>query len=163
IAGGKDVAGQPLTSAEIYNPVTGVYTVLSSPLPTPVWGHTATGLNDGTVLLAGGTGDGGLPVNAAVLYDPATDTFAALDPLSTAELYDPVMNSFTHLPALMSTARSAHTGVRLLHNGKVLLVGGTSAGQLVPTTDVYDPVTSVFRQVGSPITARQLFGTNFCM
>src|SRR3989449_9233159 len=69
IAGGKDVAGQPLTSAEIYNPVTGVYTVVSSPLPTPVWGHTATRLNDGTVLLAGGTGDGGLPVNAAVLYD----------------------------------------------------------------------------------------------
>src|SRR5437879_5614061 len=288
IAGGKDVAGQPLTSAETYNPVTGVYTVVSSPLPTPVWGHTATGLNDGTVLLAGGTGDGGLPVNAAVLYDPATDTFAALDPLSTprarhtatllrdgkvliaggtdgpnalaslevydpptrtfslapsalltprqdhaatllndgrllvaggsnslgalnsaelydpggstvspagplnvprtlasaalllngtvlvaggqsakdldlntAEVYDPAMNNFTLLPALMSTARSAHTGVRLLHNGKVLLVGGTSAGQLVPTTEVYDPVTSVFRQVGSPITARQLFGTNF--
>src|SRR5437667_3730755 len=288
IAGGKDVAGQPLTSAEIYNPVTGVYTVLSSPLPTPVWGHTATGLNDGTVLLAGGTGDGGLPVNAAVLYDPATDTFAALDPLSTprarhtatllrdgkvliaggtdgpnalaslevydpptrtfslapsalltprqnhaatllndgrllvaggsnslgalnsaelydpggstvspagplnvprtlasaallldgtvllaggqsakdldlntAEVYDPATNIFTLLPALMSTARSAHTGLRLLHNGKVLLVGGTSAGQLVPTTEVYDPVTSVFRQVGSPTTARQLFGTNF--
>src|SRR2546427_6047452 len=40
IAGGKDVAGQPLTSAEIYNPATGVYTVVSSPLPTPVWGHT---------------------------------------------------------------------------------------------------------------------------
>src|SRR2546425_11139962 len=288
IAGGKDVAGQPLTSAEIYNPVTGVYTAVSSPLPTPVWGHTAPGLNDGTVLLAGGTGDGGLPVNAAVLYDPATDTFAALDPLSTpsprhtatllrdgkvliaggtdgsnalaslevydpptrtfslapsalltprqdhaatllndgrllvlggsnslgalnsAELYDPggstvspagpltvprplasaallldgtvlvaggksakdldlnpaevyapAMNTFTLLPALMSTARSAHTGVRLLHNGKVLLVGGTSAGQLVPATEVYDPVTSVFRQVGSPTTARQLFGTNF--
>src|SRR5437667_96839 len=288
IAGGKDVAGQPLTSAEIYNPVTGVYTVVSSPLPTAVWGHTATGLNDGTVLLAGGTGAGGLPVNAAVLYDPATDTFAALDPLSTprarhtatllrdgkvliaggtdgpnalaslevydpptrtfslapsalltprqdhaatllndgrllvaggsnslgtlnsaelydpggstvspagplnvprplasaallldgtvllaggqsakdldlntAEVYDPAMNSFTLLPALMSTARSAHTGLRLLHNGKVLLVGGTSAGQLVPTTEVYDPVTSVFRQVGSPTTARQLFGTNF--
>src|SRR5213083_1522475 len=267
---------------------TGVYTVVSSPLPTPVWGHTATRLNDGTVLLAGGTGDGGLPVNAAVLYDPATDTFAALDPLSTprgrhtatllsdgkvliaggtdgpnalaslevydpptrtfspapsalltprqdhaatllndgrllvaggsnslgtlnsaelynpggstvspagplnvprtlasaallldgtvllaggqsakdldlntAEVYDPAMNTFTLLPALMSTARSAHTGVRLLHNGKVLLVGGTSAGQLVPTTEVYDPVTSVFRQVGSPTTARQLFGTNF--
>src|SRR3989441_895263 len=288
IAGGKDVAGQPLTSAEIYNPVTGVYTVVSSPLPTPVWGHTATRLNDGTVLLAGGTGDGGLPVNAAVLYDPAADTFAALDPLSTprarhtatllrdgkvliaggtdgpnalaslevydpptrtfslapsalltprqdhaatllndgrllvaggsnslgtlnsaelydpdgstvspagplnvprtlasaallldgtvllaggqsakdldlntAEVYDPAMNTFTLLPALMSTARSAHTGLRLLHNGKVLLVGGTSAGQLVPTTEVYDPVTSVFRQVGSPTTARQLFGTNF--
>src|SRR3989441_5033461 len=288
IAGGKDVAGQPLTSAEIYNPVTGVYTVVSSPLPTPAWGHAATRLNDGTVLLAGGTGDGGLPVNAAVLYDPATDTFAALDPLSTpsprhtatllrdgkvliaggtdgpnalaslevydpptrtfslapsalltprqdhaatllndgrllvlggsnslgalnsaefydpaggtirpgaplnvprtlasaallldgtvlvaggqsakdldlntAEVYDPATNIFTLLPALMSTARSAHTGVRLLHNGKVLLVGGTSAGQLVPTTEVYDPVTSVFRQVGSPTTARQLFGTNF--
>src|SRR5205809_91137 len=288
IAGGKAVAGQPLPSAEIYNPVTGVYTVVSSPLPTPVWGHTATGLNDGTVLLAGGTGDGGLPVNAAVLYDPATDTFAALDPLSTprarhtatllrdgkvliaggtdgpnalaslevydpptrtfslapsalltprqdhaatllndgrlllaggsnslgalnsaelydpgsstvspagplnvprtlasaallldgtvllaggqsakdldlntAEVYDPATNIFTLLPTLMSTARSGHLGVQLLHNGKALVSGGTSGGQVVAAAEVYDPVTGTFRPVNSPGTARRLFGANF--
>src|SRR2546425_6047171 len=288
IAGGKDVAGQPLTSVEIYNPVTGVYTAVSSPLPTPVWGHTATRLNDGTVLLAGGTGDGGLPVNAAVLYDPATDTFAALDPLSTpsprhtatllrdgkvliaggtdgpnalaslevydpptrtfslapsalltprqdhaatllndgrllvaggsnslgalnsaelydpggstvspagplnvprtlasaallldgtvllaggqsakdldlntAEVYDPATNIFTLLPTLMSTARSGHLGVQLLHNGRVLISGGTSGGQVGAAAEGYDPVTGTFRPVNPPGTARWLFGANF--
>src|SRR5882672_2575548 len=123
IAGGKDVAGQPLTSAEIYNPVTGVYTVVSSPLPTPVWGHTATGLNDGTVLLAGGTGDGGLPVTAAVLDDPATDPFAALDPLSTP--------------------RARHTAT-LLRDGKVLIAGGTDGPNALASLEVYDPPTRTF-------------------
>src|SRR5437879_4634942 len=123
IAGGKDVAGQPLTSAEIYNPVTGVYTVVSSPLPTPVWGHTATGLNDGTVLLAGGTGDGGLPGNAADLHAPATDTFAALDPLSTP--------------------RARHTAT-LLRDGKVLIAGGTDGPNALASLEVYDPPTRTF-------------------
>src|SRR6266571_2298560 len=135
IAGGKDVAGQPLTSAEIYNPVTGVYTVLSSPLPTPVWGHTATRLNDGTVLLAGGTGDGGLPVNAAVLYDPATDTFAALDPLSTP--------------------RARHTAT-LLRDGKVLIAGGTDGANALASLEVYDPPTRTFSLAPSALlTPRQ--------
>src|SRR5438093_9082629 len=135
IAGGKDVAGQPLTSAEIYNPVTGVYTVVSSPPPTPVSGHTATGLNDGTVLLAGGTGDGGLPVNAAVLYDPATDTFAALDPLSTP--------------------RARHTAT-LLRDGKVLIAGGTDGPNALASLEVYDPPTRPFSLAPSALlTPRQ--------
>src|SRR5881396_701202 len=104
IAGGKDVAGQPLTSAEIYNPVTGVYTVLTSPLPTPVWGHTATRLNDGTILIAGGNGNDGQPVADAQLFDPAAGTFIRV--------------------GSMSTPRSQHTST-LLGDGRVLLAGGT--------------------------------------
>src|SRR2546426_2588166 len=46
ISGGRDAADQPLASAEIYDPATGGYTLLASPLPAPVWGHTATRLDD---------------------------------------------------------------------------------------------------------------------
>src|SRR5256886_17269033 len=40
IAGGRDAAGQPLASAEIYDRVTAGYRLLASSLPAPVWGHT---------------------------------------------------------------------------------------------------------------------------
>src|SRR5207245_2184851 len=182
IAGGRDAADQPLASAEIYDPATGGYTLLASPLPAPVWGHTATRLDDGTVLIAGGTGDGGLPVAAAQLFDPATDTFTAVGSmttprghhtatllrdgrmpvaggqsaqnldLDTAEVYNPAINTFTLLPTLMSTARSGHLGVQLLYNGRVLVSGGTSGGEVVSIAEVYDPVTGTFRPVGSPST-----------
>src|SRR5439155_26382841 len=46
-------------------------------------------------------------------------------------------------------------------NGKVLISGGTSGGQLVPSAEVYDPVTGAFRPVDWPGTARRLFGANF--
>src|SRR3989442_4000078 len=179
-----------LATLEVYDPATRTFSLAPSALLTPRQDHAATLLNDGRLLVAGGSNSLGA-LNSAELYDPAGSTVSPAGPLNvprtlasaalllngtvlvaggqsakdldlnTAEVYDPAMNSFTLLPALMSTARSAHTGLRLLHNGKVLLVGGTSAGQLVPTTEVNDPVTSVFRQVDSPTTARQPFATNF--
>jgi uncharacterized repeat protein (TIGR01451 family) len=51
--------------------------------------------------------------------------------------------------------------VQLLDNGKVLISGGTSAGRLVTSAEVYDPVTGAFQPVDSPGTARRLFGANF--
>src|SRR2546427_2187269 len=55
----------------------------------------------------------------------------------------------------MGTARSGHLGVQLLDNGKVLISGGTSGGQLVPSAEVYDSVTGAFQPVDSPVTARR--------
>src|SRR2546427_13237455 len=81
IAGGRDAAGQPLASAEIYDRVTGAYTLLASLLPAPVWGHTAIRLDDGTVLIAGGQ-RGARHRPAAQLFDPATETVSAPDPKS---------------------------------------------------------------------------------
>jgi hypothetical protein len=65
---------------------------------------TATLLDDGRVLVAGGVVAGGDASTAADLYDPSTGTFTALDP--------------------MITGRSNHTA-NLLEDGSVLLAGGT--------------------------------------
>ena len=67
------------------------------------WGHTATLLPDGKVLVAGSY------VNSA-------------DPLASAELYDPGTGRWT-ATGTMRHGRGGHTATLLL-DGKVLLVGG---------------------------------------
>jgi hypothetical protein len=81
--------------------------------------HTATRLNDGRVLVAGGVTTGGGPTATAELYEPSTGTWL--------------------LAASMNVARSRHVAV-LLNNGRVLVAGGRLASR-VPTAsaEIYDP------------------------
>ena len=61
----------------------------------------------------------------------------------------------------MNTARSGHVGVTLPYNGKVLIAGGTSAGQPVTDNEVYDPITSTFVANEPMSIARDEFAANF--
>ncbi len=61
----------------------------------------------------------------------------------------------------MNTARSGHVGVTLPYNGKVLIAGGTSAGQPVADNEVYDPVTATFVANEPMSVARDEFAANF--
>jgi hypothetical protein len=81
------------------------------------YGHTATLLLDGTVLVAGGYRGGG--------------TF---DPLASADLYDPIRGTWS-AAAGMIEPRSGHTATLLL-NGQVLVVGGGSG---LGSAELYDP------------------------
>src|SRR3989441_679239 len=189
VAGGTDGL-TALATLEVYDPATRTFSHAPSTLLAPRQDHTATLLNDGRLLVVGGSNSLGA-LNSAELYDPVGGTIVPGGPLNvprtlasaallldgtvlvaggqsaqnldldTAEVYNPVTNTFTLLPALMSTARSGHLGVQLLHNGRVLVSGGTSGGQVVATAEVYDPVTGTFRPANSPSTARWLFRANF--
>src|SRR5436189_918642 len=175
IAGGRDAAGQPPASAEIYDPATGGYTLLASPLPAPVWGHTATRLDDGTVLIAGGR-RGARYRRAAQLFDPASDTFAALAPMSTPrgrhtatllrdgrvvviggtdgvgplaslEIYDPTTRTFSLAPSALEGARQDHTAT-LLPDGRVLVAGGSNASGALESAELYDPTAGTVSPAG---------------
>src|SRR2546426_2464343 len=189
MVGGTD-GSKPLASLEVYDPTTRTFSRASSALVLARQDHTATLLPDGRVLVAGGSNTSGA-LNFAELYDPTAGTVSPAGPfnvprtlasaallldgtvlvaggqtttsedLDSAEVYDAATNTFARLAAPMGTARSGHLGVQLLHNGKVLISGGTSGGQLVPSAEFYDPVTGAFRPVDSPGTARRLFGANF--
>src|SRR5947209_15383355 len=189
VIGGTD-GSKALASLEVYDPTTRTFSLAPRALAVARQDHTATLLPDGRVLVAGGSDFSGA-LESAELYDPTAGTVSPAGPLNvprtlasaallldgtvlvaggqtttssdldSAEVYDAATNAFAWLPAAMGTARSDHLGVQLLHNGKVLISGGTSGGQLVASAEVYDPVTGAFQPVDSPGTARRLFGANF--
>jgi Galactose oxidase, central domain/Kelch motif len=129
IAGG--VSGDRPSSAELYDPSTGTFSATGDMIAVR-WGlglgdasHTATLLNNGKVLIAGGWNDGFLSsLASAELYDPSTGTFSA-----TGD---------------MTTTRAAHTAT-LLADGRVLIHGGRTQGDdAVSSAELYNPDTGRF-------------------
>ena len=171
-----------LASAELYNPATGHWTA-TGPLKYGRYQHTATLLQNGKVLVAGGTGYS--PTTTVELYDPASGTWTTTGAMSTAraqhtatllpdgrvltagggstfglpppgpsaELYDPVTGTWAGTGGL-GTNRFAHTAT-LLPNGKVLAIGGYNSGALT-STELFDPSTGTWTTSGTLAKARQL-------
>ena len=114
----------------------------TSHLSTERMGHTATLLNNGDVLVAGGW---------AIL--------AGWPVWASAELYNPHAGGFV-LTASMSTPRANHTAT-LLPDGKVLIAGGyASSTNGMPsdglaTAELYDPSTNTFTATGPMIAGRR--------
>ena len=124
----------PIGSAELYDPATDSFTLLTMNMPRR--GFTATRLPDGRVLLAGGY--------SGSLQDPYVIT-------STAELYDPATGTFA--PTGQMTIGRANQTATLLANGRVLIVGGEdiSGGLLrsLSSSEIYDPNTGTFTETAS--------------
>jgi hypothetical protein len=98
---------------------------------TARYGHTATQLANGQVLVAGGF-----------------DT----NELASAELYDPATGHWTRTGPL-NIGRSGHTGT-LLPDGKVLVVGGSTNHVAIATAEFYEPVTGKWVSTGVMASAR---------
>ena len=139
VAGGYLTTGAPpvivLETAELYDPASGTWTATGS-LTTARYGHTATLLPNGKVLVAGGK-----DFNFQLWF-------------ASAELYDPTSGTWTTTGSL-AAAREGHTAT-LLPNGKVLVVGGSDSGGALAGAELYDPASGAWAATGSLGASRQL-------
>src|SRR5438270_10739182 len=141
--------------------------------------HTATLLQDGRVLVAGGDNAGGW-LASAELFDPATGTWSPATSMATprryhtatlledgrvlvaggsrgpgailrsAELYDPPTNRWAPA-ASMKTPRAYAAAVELT-DGHVLITGGLgsgTAGDTAASAELYDPATNSWSTAGN--------------
>ena len=167
-----------LDSAELYDPATGKWSITGR-MNEPRFGHTATLLSDGRVLVAGS--------GTAELYDPATAIWSrtgspisnrwghtatllqngkvlvaggygvtsadgAFDYLGSAELYDPATGTWSATGSL-SDARCCHTAT-LLQDGRVLVAGGSNDlddGVALTSAELYDPGAGGWTRTGAAI------------
>jgi Galactose oxidase, central domain/Bacterial Ig-like domain (group 2) len=129
-----------LSSIEVYDVGTGTFTEIVGEDGGGIFGHTATLLPNGKVLLAGGF------VNSVWDYGGSTSD-------NGASLYDSATGVFSET-GNMTVARGGHTAT-LLANGKVLIAGGADpTGTGLASAELYDPSTGTFTQTGSMVVGR---------
>jgi hypothetical protein len=158
VAADATLAGQlhviPAAEAAITPGVPGTWSP-AGVLPRAVSEVDLVPLQNGRILIAGGTGTDGAPVAATQLFDPAGDSWSAepalgtarrrhattrlsdgrvlvtggqgdqAAPLTSVEVLDPAAGRWTRVPE-MAGARHGHSAT-VLHDRRVLVVGGSGA------------------------------------
>lgn len=125
ISGGRSGAATPaaVPQSELYDPSSNSFT-LSSSMKTARYNHTATKMNDFSVLIAGGRTNDTTVTNKCEIYDIASSSFS-----NTAD---------------MSSPRIYHTATALA-NGNVLITGGLSnTGSILNSCEIFNARTNAF-------------------
>lgn len=125
IAGGQN-GTTLLSSAELYDPTTGVFAATAGPLNTARNDFGAVLLSDGRALLAGGVGEAGS--------------------LNTAELYDPNASTFSFTANNMSDARRTPSVAALSDGNAIVGAGSSTAPNQTPiaSCDLFDASNNTF-------------------
>ena len=158
ITGGRHIT-DILSSSEMIDPVSG--NISAGPTVEAAWALSATVLDSGDVLVAGGANGG--PIGGARIVnasgaDPvggmAVPRWAMSATLLTggrvliaggvsdggiadAEVYDPVLGGFISVTP-MTNARHSHTATRLL-DGRVVVVGGLIEFDGLTSVEIFTP------------------------
>lgn len=127
IAGGYNQA-EGLASSEIFDPNIDEW-IRTASMARKTFANTATVLSDGTVLFTGGFGmsraKGGIPPGS--------------------EVFDPKTNEWRKAPDTVH-GRMKHT-ITLLPDGRVVTIGGSTAGGPVNTAEYMNPMTWAWSEI----------------
>jgi hypothetical protein len=127
VAGGSP--NGDVSSAELYDVATDLWTVTTKSMSVPHSGHAAALLADGRVLIIGGHDAAKKPIAAVEIFDPTTSSFTNAPPIPT--------------PRLLSLAIA-------LTDGRVLVAGGVGAGNKGLTdAQLFDPKSSTWTSAGT--------------
>jgi hypothetical protein len=142
-AGGYDPTnnGIGLNSCELYNPVSGTWSITGSMSINRI-DHTATLLSNGQVLVAGGSDGSGNILNSCEVYDPTA--------------------GFWFLKGSLNNARRAgHTAINLT-NGEVLVAGGSTGygSVILNSCELFNPAICIWSPTDSMSTPRIWFSTS---
>lgn len=176
VAGGATTENKrpPQASAELYNPVTGVWQATGA-MRVARTNHTATLLDGpachqdgppgycGKVLVAGGLGPAGGLGTATCERRPPSPSCPADTVLASAELYDPATGLWSPT-ADLSVGRLGQTATELgvapcgANCGKVLVAGGAHGYPYVPveSSEIYDPATGTWSPTTSTLHAARV-------
>ena len=139
-----------LPNAEFYDPIAGTWSHAMD-LHVPRYGHSATLLADGRVLVAGGDS-----LRAEDFWrNPAEPLH--WPPNNSAEVFDPALGTWSSVGGL-NTGRSGHTAT-LLPNGEVLVAGGytftpPNSGVITKRSERYDASGAAWLPAGDLNVAR---------
>jgi hypothetical protein len=151
VLGGTGDGKTSLDSAEVYDPETGVWSILS-PMSQSRMRHTATGLDSGKVLVTGGYDGSGRGHPSLFKHYNGQGNLS----LPSCEIYNPDTDQFTNGPDLVK-GRFWHRAVGLA-DGRVLVMGGLNVtlGAL-SSCELYDPDKGVWEVAASMNRARVRF------
>ena len=142
VAGGYNSDDYVTKSAELYDPNTGEWSLTGALVAHDLFGpgrggHTATLLQSGKVLVAGGPDPGDFGIFSTELYDPTTGTWS--------------------VSGRMNDERGGHTAT-LLPNGHVLIAGACNSGVFCrsdsSSAELYNPATETWSVTGELNTPR---------
>lgn len=133
---------QPIQSAELFDPATGLFTLIGNMI-TKRLGHSANDLDDGTVLLAGGSEGTGtfFPSTASETYDPVSNTFTATSPMN-----------YSHLAQIPGKLRDG----RIVQGASYYNPTHNSTGGIITDeSEIYDPATRTWTPI-SPMVKKRI-------
>jgi len=146
-------------------------------MATPRTRHTATLLQDGRVLIAGGQAEGFTSLASAELYDPKAGAFSPTGSMGSSrfdftasllhdgrvlmvagmgkpDLFDPKTGTFGPTGSPTVPPLFDHSATVLL-DGRVLVAGGYGSSGTLASAELYDPTTGTFSPTGSMAIGRR--------
>lgn len=137
LGGGNGVStttSQAIQSAEMFDPATGMFTLIGN-MTQRRSAHSALLLDDGTVLISGGSTLTGTlyPTNTAEIFDPADNSFTPVGPMN-----------YPHLAQLPGKLRDG----RVVQGSSYYNDTHTSTGgRISAESEIYDPATRSFTPI----------------